>query len=257
MKLEFGDDNMTEQERKKYNEIIKNYKKHHPFKYKKFKSYLTIIMMLLDELKNCEQKIGYDNYDIDIHYNESDAIKVMDAVGRVVNVTKLWRMTEFFPSVHKCNVDENLKDFVECGYEYAQQMLNSSIIDLNKIILDYFIGIKNKMIEEKRTECQEDEYQEEYRQYEETVYKEMEEEDMSAKESKIQEVVRARNELISKRIIALNALNNFRQCVLFDYIEIFAGFDPTVYNKNINKLSSKAMQDPEVKFIDPTSFLLK
>ena len=248
---------MTEQERKKYNEIIKNYKKHHPFKYKKFKSYLTIIMMLLDELKNCEQKIGYDNYDIDIHYNESDAIKVMDAVGRVVNVTKLWRMTEFFPSVHKCNVDENLKDFVECGYEYAQQMLNSSIIDLNKIILDYFIGIKNKMIEEKRTECQEDEYQEEYRQYEETVYKEMEEEDMSAKESKIQEVVRARNELISKRIIALNALNNFRQCVLFDYIEIFAGFDPTVYNKNINKLSSKAMQDPEVKFIDPTSFLLK
>ena len=252
MKLEFGDDNMTEQERKKYNEIIKNYKKHHPFKYKKFKSYLTIIMMLLDELKNCEQKIGYDNYDIDIHYNESDAIKVMDAVGRVVNVTKLWIMSEFFPSAHRCNVDENLKDFVECGYEYTQQMLNSNIVDLNKIILDYFIEVKNKMIEEKRMECQE-----EYDQYEEIVCEEMEEEDVSAKESKIQEVVRTRNELISKRIIALNALNNFRQCVLFDYIEILAGFDPTVYNKNIDKLSSKAMQDPEVKFIDPTSFLLK
>lgn len=252
MKLEFGDDNMTEQERKKYNEIIKNYKKHHPFKYKKFKSYLTIIMMLLDELKNCEQKIGYDNYDINVHYNESDAIKVMDAVGRVVNVTKLWRMSEFFPSAHRCNVDENLKDFVECGYEYTQQMLNSNIVDLNKIILDYFIEVKNKMIEEKRMECQE-----EYDQYKEIVCEEMEEEDVSAKESKIQEVVRTRNELISKRIIALNALNNFRQCVLFDYIEIFAGFDPMVYNKNINKLSSKAMQDPEVKFIDPTSFLLK
>ena len=235
---------MTEHEIVRIRGLIKTMKFRHPFKWKRYKHHVSIVMYLMDYVDELERLIYKEDGPV-LYMSEAQSMEIVKQAGKVVQAVNLWKQSPLFHNFLIRKVDDMLADAINGTYEYVQSMLNLVVADMNKTVFEYIEALKDEVIRRS---------QEEFEKYgvdvEDRVINVTGGSDADVKEKQFINILQLRNEATAKRIIAHNAISSFKSLLYYDYIEIIRGVDIISKTKDENKDISKMFGKTKFKFVD-------
>ena len=235
---------MTEHEIMRISGFIKTMRFRHPFKWKRYKNHVSIVIYLMDSVDELENLISMKETPV-LHMSESQSMEIVKQAGKIVQAVNLWKQSPLFHNFLICKVDDMLADVINGTYEYVQAMLNLVVADMNKTMLEYIEALKDEVIRKSQEEFEEYEVDIEDRTINVT-----DGSDIDVKEKQFTNILQLRNEATAKRIIAHNAVASFKSLLYYDYIEIIRGVDIISKMKDENKEIGTFMGKTKIKFVD-------
>lgn len=235
---------MTEHEIMRIRGLVRTMRFRHPFKWKRYKNHVSIVMYLMDYVDELERLIHKEDGPV-LYMSEAQSMEIVKQAGKVVQAVNLWKQSPLFHNFLICKVDDMLADAINGTYEYVQSMLNLVVADMNKTILEYIEALKDEVIQRSQEEFEEYEVDVEDRTINVT-----DGSDVDVKEKQFVNILQLRNEATAKRIIAHNAVASFKSLLYYDYIEIIRGVDIISKMKDENKDISTMFGKTKFKFID-------
>ena len=236
---------MTEHEIIRVRNLIKTTKFHHPFTWKKYKNHVTIIMYLMDSIDELDQLVRREEFPV-LHMSEDQSVTIIKKVGSIIQAINLWRQSPLFHGYLDNKVNECTERAMMSTYEYVQTMLNLSVADMNKVLIDYIEALKDEILRRSREDLEEYDIDEN----DINIQLQDEESDMDAKSSQFATIIRLRNEATASRMVARNHIGSLKSILYYDYIDIIRGVDIISKMKYENKSISKAIRESTIQFVD-------
>ena len=236
---------MTEHEIIRIRKLLKRMKFRHPFKWRRYTNHVSIVMYLMDSLDDLDKMVRKEEFPV-LHMSEDQSVEIIKQSGQILQAINLWKQSPLFHSYLNSRVEECTKQTLDAVYEYVQTMLNLSIADMNKILIDYINALKDEILSRSREEFDECDIDES----DIDIQIQDMSSDMEAKSTQFTTILRLRNEASARRIVARNYIGTLRSVLYYDYIDIIRGVDIISKIKYENKSISKSLRKSTIKFVD-------
>ena len=226
--------------------LVKKMKRRHPFKWRRYENHVTIVAYIMDALDDLDSLVRMEDKPI-MQMNEDRCMKIISKTGQLVQAISLWKVSPYYHQFLQHRTNDLLDDVVSSSYEYAQVMLNMTIADMNKNLMEYISSVKEDFLKQ---DDENDDEEEMYEIDEESKTINMMKPDEDLHERQLLQIVQLRNEATAKRLIARNNISSLKAFMFYDYIDIIRGVDIITKMKYENKNIAKALGDSTIKFVD-------